>query len=333
MDAAERALLRQTIDSAVAEATARAVGGAPVGDAPVGGAPVDGALAQLGWREMLQTEPRDAVEIVFEVLGQVNATATALDDVVLFALGVDPRDDRAVLLPPYAEWHPPGRTDRGATSGCATARVDDAEELVVVHDDGDGLGMAIVPRRAARVTVVRGIDPDAGLRVVEVDRAMLGEGAPLDNEAWEPAIALGRRAVAHQICGASRAMLELACEHARERVQFDRPIARFQAVRHRLADALVSVEALDACLAAAGDEPGPETAALAKAVAGRTALVVAAHCQQVLAGVGFTTDHPFHRFLKRTIALEGLFGTADEIVVDVGRRLLRTRQVPTLVEL
>jgi hypothetical protein len=328
MDAAERALLRQTIGSAVAEATARAVGDTVV----------DGALAQLGWREMLHTEPRDAVEIVFEVLGQVNATATALDDVVLLALGVDLRDDRAVLLPRYAEWHPPGRShpgssDRGATSGCATARVDDAEELVVVHDDGDGLRMAIVPRRAARVTVVRGIDPHAGLRVVEVEGAVLGAGAPLDDEAWESAIALGRRAVAHQISGASRAMLELACEHARERVQFDRPIARFQAVRHRLADALVSVEALDACLAAAGDEPGPETAALAKAVAGRTALTVAAHCQQVLAGVGFTTDHPFHRFLKRTIALEGLFGTADEIVVDVGRRLLRTRQVPTLVQL
>jgi alkylation response protein AidB-like acyl-CoA dehydrogenase len=128
-------------------------------------------------------------------------------------------------------------------------------------------------------------------------------------------------------------MLELARTHALEREQFGRPIARFQAVRHRLAEALVATEALEAALAAARDEPGAETAALAKAVAGRTARTVARHAQQVLAGVGFTTEHAFHRFLKRTMALEGLFGSADAIVLDVGRRLLTERHVPTLIEL
>ena len=128
-------------------------------------------------------------------------------------------------------------------------------------------------------------------------------------------------------------MLDLARTHALERVQFGRPIARFQAVRHRLADALVAVEALESTLSAAREEPNLETAALAKAVAGRTAHVVAAHCQQVLAGIGFTMEHPFHRFLKRALALEGLFGSADKIVLDVGRRLLAERRVPTLIEL
>ena len=58
-----------------------------------------------------------------------------------------------------------------------------------------------------------------------------------------------------------------------------------------------------------------------------------AHAQQVLAGVGFTTEHPFHRFLKRNLALEGLFGSADEIALDLGRQLLAARRVPTLIEL
>ena len=128
-------------------------------------------------------------------------------------------------------------------------------------------------------------------------------------------------------------MLALARTHALERVQFDRPIASFQAVRHRLADALVAVEALDATLGAAADEPNGLTAALAKATAGRTAKTVATHCQQVLAGIGFTTDHPFHRFLKRTMVLEGLFGSSDEITVAVGRQLLAACRVPTLIEL
>ena len=51
--------------------------------------------------------------------------------------------------------------------------------------------------------------------------------------------------------GASRTMLDLAREHAVERVQFDRPIAGFQAVRHRLAETLVAIEAADAALDAA----------------------------------------------------------------------------------
>jgi len=53
----------------------------------------------------------------------------------------------------------------------------------------------------------------------------------------------------------------------------------------------------------------------------------------VLAGLGFTTEHRFHRYLKRMMVLEGLFGSADKIVLEVGRRLLAARHVPTLIEL
>jgi alkylation response protein AidB-like acyl-CoA dehydrogenase len=139
--------------------------------------------------------------------------------------------------------------------------------------------------------------------------------------------------VAHQICGASRAMLDLARTHAVERVQFGRPVARFQAVRHRLADALVAIEALDAALQAAADDGGPETATLAKAIAGRTARTVAGHCQQVLAGIGFTTEHPFHRYAKRTMVLDGLLGSADDLALEFGRGMLDRREVPPLIEL
>ena len=104
-------------------------------------------------------------------------------------------------------------------------------------------------------------------------------------------------------------------------------------MRHRLADALVAVEALEATLGAAWDEPNPLTAALAKAIAGRTARTVATHCQQVLAGIGFTTDHPFHRFLKRTMRARGLFGSADDIVTTSDATCIAARSVPTLIEL
>lgn len=319
IDAADRALMQETVRAAIAGAEADAS--------------IDAVLAKLGWLELLEAEPSDAIGIVFGALGTTGRTATALDDVVVSALGSEPRTDLAVLLPRFAAWDPPGRVEANGVEarGLATARVATAREMLIVCGTAPSLSSVTIPIASADLRAVHGIDPDAGLRAVHVQgRAVVA--TRLDPAAWQAALAHGQRAVAHQILGASRAMLALACTHAKERVQFGRPIAHFQAVRHRLADALVAVEALEATLDAAREEANADTAALAKAVAGRTARTVAAQCQQVLAGIGFTTEHPFHRFLKRSIALEGLFGSADEIVLDVGRRLLASRHVPTLIE-
>lgn len=319
MDPAERSLLEETVRDAVTRAAAAAAGGGSL----------DGVLAELGWLEMLDAEPRDAVEIVFTALGLAHGVAGVLDDVVVSALGLTPRADLAVLLPSFAAWDAPGRIagTRVEAVGLMTARAATATTALVV-----GEGIATMPMAAVEATPAHGADPASGLHRVRIDGAE-ATVTPLANGAWDAAVAAGRRAVCHQIGGATRTMLDLARTHALDRVQFGRPVAQFQAVRHRLADALVAVEALDASLGAAWDEGTPLTAALAKAVAGRTARTVAAQCQQVLAGIGFTTDHPFHEYLKRTMVLEGLFGTADEIVVDVGRHLLATRAVPTLIEL
>jgi hypothetical protein len=320
IEAADRAVMEESVRAAIAGAD--------------GSAGIDEVLGKLGWLELLAAEPADAIEIVFGALGATNGAATALDDVVASALGAQPRAGVAVLLPPFAAWDPPGRIDADElhARGLATARAATAGEMLVVCGTASEPWGVTIPTSVAEVRAVRGIDPDGGLHAVRA-RCTATAAKRLDPAAWQSAIALGRRAVAHQIAGASRAMLALARTHALERVQFDRPIARFQAVRHRLADALVAVEALEATLGAAREEPGADTAALAKAVAGRTSRTVAAHCQQVLAGIGFTTEHAFHRFLKRTMALEGLLGSADEIVLDVGRRLLAAHSVPTLIEL
>jgi hypothetical protein len=320
IDAAERASMEESVRAAIAGAD--------------GGAAIDAVLGKLGWLELLAAEPADAIDVVFSALGATGAMATALDDVVATALGVEPRADLAILLPRFAAWDPPGRIEGEGlcAQGLATARAATASDLMVACGSASEPWVVTLPMRVAEVGTLRGIDPDAGFHAVRV-QGHATVASRLAPAGWQSAIALGRRAVAHQLAGASRAMLALARTHALERVQFGRPIARFQAVRHRLADALVAVEALEATLSAAREEANPDTAALAKAVAGRTARTVAAHCQQVLAGIGFTTEHPFHRFLKRTIALEGLFGSADEIVLDVGRRLLAARRVPTLIEL
>jgi alkylation response protein AidB-like acyl-CoA dehydrogenase len=123
-------------------------------------------------------------------------------------------------------------------------------------------------------------------------------------------------------------MLELGCDHALERVQFGQPIATFQAVRHRLADTLVAIETAEAALSAAWEDESPQTAAMAKALAGKAARTASRHGQQVLAGIGFTTEHPFHRFVRRVLVLDELFGAARTLTRTLGDDLLRTRQLP-----
>ena len=294
----------------------------------------DAILAELGWLEMLAEQPDDAIDVVFSALGATNAVATAIDDALARRLGVAPRPNLAVMLPPFGRWQAPGdiRGNTLTAEGLASARATRATDVLIACAKNEGVIATVVPTSSTEVTPIRGIDPNLGLCSIRVSGQEI-DGSRLSQAQWSAAVAFGQRSLAHQIGSACRTMIELARTHALEREQFGRPIARFQAVRHRLAESLVAVEALEAALEAARDEQGPETAALAKAAAGDAARTVRAHCQQVLAGIGFTEEHAFHQFMKRAMALEGLFGSCNEIMLDFGRRLLEQRDVPTLIEL
>jgi alkylation response protein AidB-like acyl-CoA dehydrogenase len=128
-------------------------------------------------------------------------------------------------------------------------------------------------------------------------------------------------------------MLELARDHAINRIQFGRPIAAFQAVRHRLADSLVAVAAAEAVVDAAWEEPTAYPAAMAKAITGRSSRTVARHAQQVLAGMGFTKEHAFHRYYRRVLALDQLLGSTAEISTALGAEAIRDRRIPAMLAL
>jgi alkylation response protein AidB-like acyl-CoA dehydrogenase len=157
-------------------------------------------------------------------------------------------------------------------------------------------------------------------------------GASIDLD-WVAAVQHGQLAVAHELVGASRRVLALAREHALERIQFDQPIAKFQAIRHRLAETLVAIETAASVLDAAWLDPSPVTAAMAKASAGRSARTVIKHGQQVLAGIGFTTEHDLHRYVRRVLVLDQLFGSSAVLTKQLGQQLLATRELPRLLPL
>lgn len=157
-----------------------------------------------------------------------------------------------------------------------------------------------------------------------IHRTAAGEPVPLGT---------GRQALGWWLVGTSRAMLSLARRHALDRVQFGRPIASFQAVRHRLAETLVAIEGAEATLQAATDQPDELACLLAKAAAGQAALTAARHCQQVLGGIGFTAEHQLHRHVKRALVLDGLLGSTRELTREAGAVLRDSGFAPRLAHL
>lgn len=143
-------------------------------------------------------------------------------------------------------------------------------------------------------------------------------------------LAQGRKALGWWLVGTSRAMLALARQHALDRTQFGRPVASFQAIRHRLAETLVAIEGAEATLHCGDDDL---SCLLAKAAAGQAALTAARHCQQVLGGIGFTAEHDLHRHVKRALVLHGLLGSSRELIREAGAALRQRGSAPRLVAL
>jgi hypothetical protein len=296
-------------------------------------AAVDPALDALGWPDALEDDPRAAVSVLFEQQGAAGAASSALDLVLRRALGVG-GEPAGVVLPPLGAVAPPGslRGDRVKVAGVGTGGLVTHDRALVVARTDEGEVAVIVATGALEVRRVAGIDPGLGLVEVRGGDVAVGAGAqPVPG--WSMGVAAAQVAIGHELVGASRTMLSLAREHALERIQFGQPIAKFQAVRHRLAEKLVAIETADAMLEAAWLDGSPGMAAMAKALAGRGARTAARHCQQVLAGIGFTTEHDLHRYIRRVFVLDELFGSARTLTRSLGEELLATRQLPPLLPL
>jgi acyl-CoA dehydrogenase len=112
--------------------------------------------------------------------------------------------------------------------------------------------------------------------------------------------------------GAMERCLDYAIAYAMERQQFGRPIAKFQAIQHMLADAAGQFAAAAASADLAADSVGQAdfdfTVAVAKARVGEAAGKVAEICHQVHGAMGFTQEHPLHFATRRLWSWRDEFG-------------------------
>ena len=130
------------------------------------------------------------------------------------------------------------------------------------------------------------------------------------------AVGLGSRAV------------EMAVAYIGEREQFGKKIGTYQAVSHPVVDSYVAIELARslaywaALCVATGDDQADVACAAANTQATEAAVRACETSIQVHGGIGFTFEHPLHRYYKRALELEGALGYGRELRGEIAQYLL-----------
>jgi alkylation response protein AidB-like acyl-CoA dehydrogenase len=288
--------------------------------------------------------------IVLEEMGRALVCAPYFASTVLAATAImnaASEAQKTALLPPIvageavatlAFTEPNGRWDAGGTETTATPaggrfRLDGVKSLVLDGHTADlivvlarapgssgehGLSLFTVRGDAAGLTrtPLKALDPTrkiARLEFAGVEAELIGEAgasaAPFAKTLDQAAACL-----ANEMVGGAERLRESALAFASMRMQFGRPIASFQSMKHKQADMLLEVElaksaAYVAVQAAAEDaDDAPALASLAKAAASEAYLQTAIHTIQIHGGVGFTWDNDTHLWFKRAKSSEVFLG-------------------------
>ena len=285
--------------------------------------------------------------VVLEELGRAVHPGPFLSSAVGAASLLSAVDDGADLLTAIAEgslvatvaltetdgrdWRRVETTDAGGVltgtktfvpdAACAdvllvTARPEGSAQIGVFAVEAGAPGLVVEPTPS-----VDGTRPQATVTLAGPPaRRLGGEGTAAVAETVDRLLV----ALATDGVGAAQVALDLTVAHAKERVQFDRPIGAFQAVQHLCADMLQALElgragayyALWACDAADPVERH-RAAVMAKAFAADAFPRVGASAIQVFGGVGFTWEHDIHLFYKRLLTLQQAYGDASDALEEL----------------
>ena len=206
--------------------------------------------------------------------------------------------------------------ERGTLNGSARYVLDGATADRMIVAAGDDLYLADGPGLSA--TPVEVLDATRKVAHVHFDNAPAQRlGGAQTAGAVRRVLDRAYVGLAAEMLGGAGRVVELSVEYAKQRVQFDRPIGSFQAVKHRAADMLLDVESLRNAVAYAAwaiEREHPDaslTASMVKAYASDVYRRVASSGIQVHGGIGFTWEHDMHLYFKRAKASEAMLGSAD----------------------
>ena len=199
--------------------------------------------------------------------------------------------------------------------------------LVPATTDDGGVGVWLVATDAGGLSVRPQADiSEQPLAEVTLDQVRVGPdallGAP-DGEVLSWLVLHGEAALASTMAGVCAAALRLSADYTSRREQFGRPVATFQAVAQRLADAYIDAEAialvaLQAAWRLSEDLPARDEVAIARWWAAEAGHRVLHAAQHVHGGVGVDRDYPLHRYFGMAKHLEFALGTGTGQLLRLG---------------
>jgi butyryl-CoA dehydrogenase len=138
----------------------------------------------------------------------------------------------------------------------------------------------------------------------------------------------GRNGIAAQAVGIAQGALDAAVDYAKERVQFGKPITANQGVAFKLADMATEIEAsrlltYQAAWLESNDLPYGKASAMAKLLAGDTAMKVTTEAVQVFGGYGYTKDYPVERYMRDAKITQIYEGTQEIQRLVISRMLTK----------
>jgi alkylation response protein AidB-like acyl-CoA dehydrogenase len=202
-----------------------------------------------------------------------------------------------------------------------------ADKLIVVARSGgsgeQGISLFIVDAKARGVThtPMRTLASDKQTEItfenVRVSASDLlggeGEGWPAFQHAMHKITVIESA----YLVGLAQRAFEITIDYTKERIQFERPIATFQALQHKAADMVTDLDGSRyityraAWAAAEGDEDADEQVHIAKAWTSEASRRIVAHAEQMHGGIGFTKDYKIQLYFRRQKVAEVAWGDAD----------------------
>jgi alkylation response protein AidB-like acyl-CoA dehydrogenase len=202
---------------------------------------------------------------------------------------------------------------------------DQAEHVLVTGRTDDGLTQVLVPRDAPGVTYqpMHTLDLTRRFSAVSFDRVRVPATAVVGTIGDAAAPVRRQLRLAHVLAlaesvGAMQAGFDMTVEWAFDRYSFGRPLASYQALKHRFADMLTWLEAShaisdEAAQAVAADAPDAgELVSAAMAYVGHYGTELLQDCVQMHGGIGVTFEHDLHLFLRRHTVDRALYGTPSQ---------------------
>lgn len=285
------------------------------------------ALDELGWQDAVADDPAGAVDLLFTEQGMAGRGSAALDAVLVDAAGGELPEVPLTVVHPLGAASCTECDEQVRVDGVALSAPRSTRGYLIATSCAGSCVHVVQPDRLTCVTeAIRGFDPASSLHRVRFDLSIAD--ARKRKCDWTAAVAAARRALAAELVGNGRAMLDIAVDHVRQREQFGRPIGVNQTPRHRLAESYTRLAAARELIDVAWKTGTAWDAWLAKTYAGFASETTSRACLQVCGAIGLTSEHSLGGYVKRARVIEALYTGWRVSVQDIGVSLLRSEAIP-----